>query len=96
MEVVMSPEMERLVHRKVESGEYPSPSEVLESALRLLDQHDRVRILQHEDLKAAIAVGIQQAEDGQFTDYDDDTLDDLIAEIQTEGRARRADRLSNL
>ncbi len=95
MEVAMSPEMERLVHRKIEDGEYSSPVEVFDRALRLLDEYDRLRKLQDDDLKAAIAQGIEQAADGRFTDYDDNTLGDLITKVQTEGRARRVARRAN-
>lgn len=92
MEVSMTPEMERLVHRKIENGEYSSPGEVFDRALRLLEEHDRLRKLQNDDLKSAIALGIEQAADGRFTDYDENNLGELITKIQTEGRVRRAAR----
>jgi len=45
MNVSLTPELERLVTRKVESGLYQSASEVIREGLRLLDDQDRLREL---------------------------------------------------
>ena len=47
MSIVLPPQVEDMVRHKVESGLYPSADEVLMEALRLLDEHDRRRWLQH-------------------------------------------------
>lgn len=41
MSVRLSPEQERLVQPKLQSGRYRSAEEVLGVALRLLDEYDR-------------------------------------------------------
>ncbi len=41
MNVSLTPELEKLVHRKVRSGRYNSASEVVREALRLLEHKDR-------------------------------------------------------
>ena len=46
MKVSLSPELEKLVASKVESGLYTSASEVVREALRLLEEHDRARAAQ--------------------------------------------------
>jgi len=46
MNVSLTPELDRFVARKVESGRYTSASEVVREALRLLEQHDRARSAQ--------------------------------------------------
>ena len=43
MNVNLTPELEKLVQRKVKTGRYKSATEVVREALRLLDE--RVRIL---------------------------------------------------
>jgi antitoxin ParD1/3/4 len=43
MNVSLTPELDKFVAAKVESGRYTSASEVVREALRLLEEHDRVR-----------------------------------------------------
>ena len=43
MNVSLTPELEKFVSTKVESGRYNSASEVVREALRLLEEHDQVR-----------------------------------------------------
>jgi len=63
MHVSLTPQLEELVRNKVASGMYNNASEVIREALRVLDEHDRVR---HEALRSAIAVGYAQAERGEL------------------------------
>jgi antitoxin ParD1/3/4 len=44
--VSLTPELEKLVSAKVESGRYNSASEVVREALRLLEEHDAARAAQ--------------------------------------------------
>ncbi len=46
MNVSLTPELERFVEAKVESGRYNSASEVIREALRLLEDHERARAAQ--------------------------------------------------
>jgi antitoxin ParD1/3/4 len=46
MNVSLTPELEKFVSAKVESGRYNSASEVVREALRLLEQHDSARAAQ--------------------------------------------------
>lgn len=46
MNVSLTPELDRFVSCKVESGRYTSASEVIREALRLLEEHDRARTAQ--------------------------------------------------
>jgi antitoxin ParD1/3/4 len=68
MNVSLTPELERLIHKKVESGLYLSASEVVREALRLLDEPDRLQALKHEELRREIQVGIDQADRGELLD----------------------------
>jgi antitoxin ParD1/3/4 len=46
MNVSLTPELDRFVAGKVDSGRYNSASEVVREALRLLEEHDRARSAQ--------------------------------------------------
>jgi antitoxin ParD1/3/4 len=46
MNVSLTPELDKFVVGKVESGRYTSASEVVREALRLLEEHDRARSAQ--------------------------------------------------
>ena len=46
MNVNLTPELEKLVHTKLKTGRYNSASEVVREALRLLEDHDKVRVAQ--------------------------------------------------
>lgn len=46
MNVSLTPELDKFVTGKVESGRYTSASEVVREALRLLEEHDRAKTAQ--------------------------------------------------
>lgn len=62
MNVNLTPQLEEMVRQKVATGLYNSASEVIREALRLMGEQDRVRL---EALRAAVAVGLAQAERGE-------------------------------
>jgi len=68
MNVSLTPELEKLVHAKVESGLYLSASEVVREALRLLEERDRLQALRYEELRKEIQIGIDQADRGELLD----------------------------
>lgn len=87
MNVSLTPELSKLVHAKVKSGLYLSASEVVRDALRLLDERDRLKRMQLQDLRKKIAVGIEQADRGQLTALD---LDQAL--LQSRKRLSRKKR----
>ena len=70
MNVSLTPELEELISRKVESGLYSSASEVVREALRLLQQRDEQREAMLEELRKKIQVGIEQVERGEVVPWD--------------------------
>jgi antitoxin ParD1/3/4 len=46
MNVSLTPELEKFVSDKVDSGRYTSASEVVREALRFLEEHDQSRAVQ--------------------------------------------------
>ncbi len=59
MNVSLTPELDKFIAGKVESGRYTSASEVVREALRLLEEHDRARSAQiaafNQELGARLA-----------------------------------------
>lgn len=88
MNVSLTPELERLVNQKVESGLYSSASEVVREALRLLNERDRTREHRLAELKRNIAIGIEQADRGELIDGEE-FFDQLLWENQEEAKAKR-------
>ena len=88
MNVSLTPKLEALVRRKVESGLYNSASEVVREALRLLEEHDRIKEMKLEELRKEIQKGIDSLDRGGGTAFD---ADDVIKR----GRERLAARQEN-
>ena len=84
MNVSLNPQFEKLVKQKVQSGEYASESEVIQEALRLLEQRDKKLI----ELRSDIQIGLDQLERGEYTTYDEDGLKDLAKTIKSRNRKR--------
>ena len=68
MNVNLTPELEELIHQKVKSGLYNNQSEVVREGLRLLAEQDRLREAHLENLRTALAAGLEQADRGDLLD----------------------------
>jgi len=68
MKVSLTPELERRIAEKVESGLYASASEVVREGLRLLFETDALQDRQLVQLRADIQAGLDQAERGELLD----------------------------
>ena len=64
MNVSLTPELEKFVEGKVESGLYNNASEVIREGLRLLKEHDEVRLKWREQIER----GWIQAQAGHVVD----------------------------
>lgn len=65
MNVSLTPELEKLVQRKVKSGLYQTASEVVREALRLLEARDEAREAWTADLNRKIDEGVRAADAGR-------------------------------
>ena len=67
--VNLTPELERFIATKVEAGLYANASEVMRTALRLLERDERENEAKLEALRNAVDVGIASgiAEPGVFS-----------------------------
>ena len=80
MNISLTPQLEELVKRKVDSGLYVSASEVLREALRLLEERDRLYAMRLEELRTEIKRGLDS---GEASPLD-------MGAIKTRGRKRLA------
>ncbi len=71
MNVSLTPELEQLVHEKVESGMYYSASEVIRDALRLLQERDELRQQRIQAVREQIDGGFEQLDRGDGIDGDE-------------------------
>ncbi len=83
MNVSLTPKLEEMVRKKVESGLYNSSSEVIREALRLLEEEDMLREWRLDKLRAEIRKGIESGPAGPLD----------MEEIITRGRERLAQQL---
>ncbi|MBD6619279.1 type II toxin-antitoxin system ParD family antitoxin [Komarekiella sp. 'clone 1'] len=60
----LTPELEQLIYDKVNSGRYPTASEVIREGLRLLDERDRLAEARLKELKQKIQIGIEELDRG--------------------------------
>jgi len=72
MHVSLTPRLDELVRRKVESGLYNNASEVIREALRLMAQHDEIQQLKLNQLREALAVGQADVDAGRVTEITND------------------------
>ncbi|MBW4633941.1 MAG: type II toxin-antitoxin system Phd/YefM family antitoxin [Iphinoe sp. HA4291-MV1] len=62
----------------------------------MMDQLERLeeelRMLKLEALRREIGIGIEQLENGQYTEYDEESLSAFLEDIKARGRKRLAER----
>ena len=83
MNVSLTPQLEELVRKKVDSGRYTSASEVVREALRLLDAYEAVRESSLAKLRADVEAGWKAVDDGRVSDFDPE-------DVKRRGRERLA------
>jgi len=66
--VNLTPELEKLVRDRVESGRYESAGDVVRDALRFLEERDQVRQVQTQELRKKIDKGLESLERGEGVD----------------------------
>jgi len=84
MNVSLTPELEQLVHLKVQTGRYTSASEVVREALRLMEQRDQAQALHRDEIRKRIAAGMASLRAGEGVDGDAFLagIDNELAEIE--------------
>jgi antitoxin ParD1/3/4 len=83
MNINLTPQLEKLVRRKVATGRYNSASEVVREALRLMEAQEQLRAAKLERLQRDIREGV---ESGPATAWN-------AEEMRRQGRVRLVARL---
>ena len=81
MNISVSKELAERIEHKVKSGYYPSVDAVVDKALELLYEHDR-------DLRAFLQEGIDALENGDYVEYTDENLHELVEDVHRRGLER--------
>ena len=68
MNVSLTPELDKLVAGKVESGLYTSASEVVREALRLLEEQERARVAQLAEFNRELGRRLASLDRGEAVD----------------------------
>ena len=82
MNVSLTPELEKYVSEKVESGLYHSASEVIREGLRLLKDQDALRKIRIHEVRQQIQEGVNSGESQPLN----------VEEVIDRGRKRHAQR----
>ena len=90
MNVSLTTEMEQWVQQKVGTGLYTSASEVVREALRALHQKEMRSSAKLANLREALRVGMESADQGDLVEWNED----LSKEIKHLGRGRRRGRVA--
>ena len=86
MNVSLTPELEKMVQGKVQTGRYNSASEVVREALRLMDERDTMKEMHKEELRKKIAAGLKSLAEGKGIDGEE-FFAQMNAELDEEIRA---------
>jgi antitoxin ParD1/3/4 len=84
MNVSLTPDLEKFVGNKVESGRYNSASEVVREALRLLEEHDQAKAAQLAEFNRELGRRLDSLDRGECVDPSD-----ARARLRRKSAARR-------
>ncbi len=82
MSIPSTPQIDQLVEKLYQSGEFQSRTEVIDRALRLLQRRQEVAQL--------VEVGLEELDAGELTTYGEHERDRFVADIVANSRDRMA------
>ena len=83
--VNLTPESEEFIRVKLESGRYDSAGQIIEEALRALENQEQLINEHREEIRQKIAQGIEDLKQGRSSLVDEEWLEN----VKRRGRARR-------
>lgn len=81
MQVTLKPEHEAFVRKQIERGKYHDADELIEQAIRLLEEHDKLI-----SLRAAVTEARAEVARGDAAEWTPDLMDRLQREADEEDR----------
>lgn len=85
MHINLTPEMEEFLQRKVETGFYSNASDVIRDAIRRMRAEDE----RLASIRAAIAVGDRQLDNGEGRPYTAESLDRITTNAITNAKKNK-------
>lgn len=82
-------EWEQFVKDQVQRGRFSSPAEVVYGALTLLQAHEPLKDDELEELRATVAIGIEQADRGELTPWNPQEIMDEVERRFADEQAKR-------
>jgi putative addiction module CopG family antidote len=86
MNTTLPPKVEELIKERLQRGTYKTAAEVIEDAFDALTEREKLDALRRD---------LQEADDqlarGEYTEYDENTLHELVDDIRTRGMERLAE-----
>lgn len=86
MNVSLTPELEQFVNQRVKSGKYQTASEVIRDGLRLLLEREELHQQKLDELRRAIAIGIDQADRGKVAPFN---AKETLARVRKQRQSRK-------
>jgi putative addiction module CopG family antidote len=88
MEINLNKELASYVEESIKSGQYSSASEVVATALKVMQEVQELETMANEDLRRAVAEGLAQLERGEGEPWDvEKTKAKFLAEWSRQKRA---------
>ena len=97
MDISIDEQLWARIKQKVDSGLYPSADAVVARALGLLEERDLADsdpaiAKELADFRAKVMEGVEALNNGDYTEYTQETLGQLFEDIKREGRERHKRR----
>ena len=95
--ISLTPHLDKVIQRSVDSGEYGSASAVVQDAVRLLHEHQKTRKAKLKALREAAKVGFDEIDRGEYTllrtpEEHKAFFDEIAAEVRRKRAATRRER----
>ena len=88
--ISLTREQDAFIAKVVKAGEYQNASEAMRDALRALQQQRREDALRLTALRAQIAAGVRDIEEGDFDEVDGADLERYLARLTPRRTRKRA------
>ena len=88
MEIILTPEMEKMISEELATGNYISPTHVLCEGLLYLRTHRIPKEVRLENLRREVQKGIDDIRQGNYKTYNTDELGDFIEDIIERGKEK--------
>jgi antitoxin ParD1/3/4 len=81
-------DLEQFIRQELAKGKYQSEADIVAEAVRLLRERER----RLEALRNELQPAVDALDRGEYTEYDEHSLRDMIEDVKAKGRIRLAER----